>query len=319
MPTHQSGKSNIKILAAFCVIVVGGLVLVLTLGSNTKNISSGGQTADISTSQTVPAQPLPSKALLSNGGYYIAQTFNNCGPAAFSMDLSFYGIHVSQEVLADILRPTHNVTGKGDDKSTPPDEIAAQAETYGLAAYFRPNGSIDLLKRLVAAGFPVMTRTLLNTSEDFAHYRVIKGYDDAKSEIIDEDGMQGENVALSYADFLALWRPFNYEYIVLAPPDKEAEVEGIIGSDSDANAAWRAAAKAAEQTLAANPNDVAAGLDLSVADYYLGDYQGSIAAFEAAEPSLSEHALWYQIEPIESYYELGDYGRVFSLAQNILS
>ena len=257
--------------------------------------------------------------LLDDGGYYAAQTFNNCGPAALSMDLSFYGVHVSQEVLADILRPTHNTTGKGDDKSTPPDEIAAQGETYGLIAYFRPGGSIDLLKRFVAVGFPVMTRTLLNTSEDFAHYRVVKGYDDAKNEIIDEDGMQGENAAFSYANFLALWKPFNYEYIVFAAPDKQAEVESILGKDADAATAWREAAQAAQAAASAEPSDAVAQFDLSVADYYTGDYADSVHALETAEPSLSEHALWYQMEPIESYYELGDYDKVFSLAESILA
>lgn len=235
------------------------------------------------------------------------------------MDLSFYGVHVGQEELADILRPTHNMTGKGDDKSTPPDEIAAQAEAYGLVAYFRPNGNIDLLKRLVVAGFPVMTRTLLNTSEDFAHYRVIKGYDDAKNEIIDEDGMQGENATFSYTDFLALWKPFNYEYVVLATPDEQTEVESILGADTDSATAWHEAAQSAKQALTTDSGDTAAEFNLSVADYHVGDYQGSVTAFEVAEPSLSEHALWYQMEPIESYYELGDYDEVFSLAQKIFA
>ncbi len=78
-------------------------------------------------------QILPVKVLL-NDNYYVPQTFNNCGPAALSMDLSYYGVNVSQELLADELRPDHNSTGKDDEKSTSPEEIVGQAETYGLIA-----------------------------------------------------------------------------------------------------------------------------------------------------------------------------------------
>ncbi len=265
-----------------------------------------------STSQT----SLPTHILLNNN-YYVHQTFNNCGEAAYSMALSFYNIHESQQALADILRPDNNTTGSGDDKSTPPDEIAAQAATYGLTAYFRPDGNVDLLKRLVAAGFPVMTRTLLNTSEDYAHYRVVIGYDDATGEIIDEDGIQGDHATFAYADFIKLWKPFNYEYIVFATPAQQAAVTAILGQD--AGAAWQAAAAVAQQAVTLNPQDTAATFDLAVADYYTGDYQASTQELEAAEPTLGTHALWYQIEPIESYYETGNYAKVFSLAQQIIS
>jgi hypothetical protein len=313
-----------KTFFIFCIVVILGSVLFFVLKQDRTSGSFGGdqrQSAQIENSlgQTSTSQSLPSKALLNDGGYYVTQTFNNCGPAALSIDLSFYGVHVDQQTLADALRPTNNTTGKDDDKSTPPDEIAGQAETYGLVAYSRPNGNIDLLKRLIAAGFPVMTRTLLNTSEDFAHYRVIKGYDDTKGELTDEDGFQGENVTFSYNDFLAIWKPFNYEYIVFAPPDKQTEVESILGDDVDATTAWKEAAQTASRAVAADPKDASVQFDLSVADYYISDYADSVRAFEAAQPSLSEHALWYQIEPIESYYELGDYDKVFSLAKSILS
>jgi tetratricopeptide (TPR) repeat protein len=308
-----------KIFIIFCLIIIVGVAIAVVLsmrsGSEIK-VSGHAQTAQVASSVLPPP---PSSALLDDGGYYVVQSFNNCGPAALSMDLSFYGVHADQKTLTDILRPDNNTTGKGDDKSTPPDEIAAQAETYGLTAYFRPNGSIDLLKRLVAAGFPVITRTLFKPSEDFAHYRVVKGYDSAKGTITEEDGFQGENVTFSYDDFLALWKPFNYEYIVLAAPDKQAEVESILGKDLDGTTAWQEAAQTAKSDLAAAPGDTAAEFNLSVADYHTGDYADSAQAFEQAEPSLSEHALWYQMEPIESYYELGDYDKVFSLAKSIFS
>jgi len=260
---------------------------------------------------------LPPQALL-NDNYYVPQTFNNCAPAALSMDLSFYGVQVSQETLADALRPDHNTTGHDDEKSTPPQDVAAQAEQYGgLIAYYRPAGNLEELKQLVAAGFPVIVRTLFMPTDQVAHYRVIIGYNDATGQIIDEDGYQGPHVTYSYNDFLQLWKYYNYEYVVLAPPAKQAQVEAILGSAVDPAAAWRQAAANAEQDLVQNPADFLATFNLSVANYYLGNYGKSVAEFESVQPLMPQDTLWYQIEPIEAYYQVGDYSKVFSLSQAI--
>jgi tetratricopeptide (TPR) repeat protein len=255
-------------------------------------------------------------------GYYISQTFNNCGPSALSMDFSYYGIHVSQETLADDLRPTHNESGKNDDKSTTPEEIVAEIQKYGLTAYYRPHGSIQLLKEFIANGIPVITRTLFIPTEDFGHYRVIKGYDDATGEVIDEDGFQGPEIHYSYSNFMSLWQEYNYEYIVIVPPGKDALVQSIIGKDMSTTTAWQNAATVARSQMSADTptsSSVRAGFNLSVAEYYLGDYSDSVAEFEKVEPQLTQHTLWYQMEPIESYYELGDYTEVFKLANSILN
>ena len=98
-----------------------------------------------------------------------------------------------------IYAPTHNETGQNDDKSTTPEEIVAEAEKYGFTAYYRPNGSIQLLQDFIANGIPVITRTLFIPTEDFGHYRVIKGYDETTEEITDEDGFQGPEVHYSDA------------------------------------------------------------------------------------------------------------------------
>jgi hypothetical protein len=264
-----------------------------------------------------PLTSIPTQKILEDG-YYVAQTFNNCAPSALSMDLSYYGVHVSQETLADDLRPTHNLIGKDDDKSTSPEEVAAEAEKYGLTAYYRPNGTIPLLEEFIANGIPVITRTQFIPTEDFGHYRVMKGYNQATGEIIDEDGFQGPEVDYKYADFLPLWQQYNYEYIVLVPPGKEALVQSILGKEYNANVAWQDAVATAQQQLAQDPTSVRAGFNLSVALYHTGDYQGSVAAFQKVQPELSEHTLWYQLEPIEAYLAVGNYNEVFTLSNAIL-
>jgi len=71
--------------------------------------------------------------------------------------------------------------------------------------------------------------------------------------------------------------------------------------------------------LAADPTDVDSQFNLSVALYYTGDYRGSVAAFEQVQNRLPQRTLWYQIEPIEAYFALGDYQTVFSLSDAVLN
>jgi hypothetical protein len=304
-------------LAAAVIAVFAYLFLAHKLTRFVQNLNTRTSTIAI-TAPVVSTSTLPLSKELEDG-YFISQTFNNCGPSALSMDFSFYGLHVSQETLADDLRPTHNETGKNDDKSTTPEEIVAEIQKYGFTAYYRPNGSIQLLKDFIANGIPVITRTLFIPTEDFGHYRVIKGYNDSTGQIIDEDGFQGPEVKYSYADFMSLWQDYNYEYIVIVPAGKQQLVQSIIGEDVSTTTAWQNAKDVARAQLAADPSDFHAGFNISVADYYLGNYTGSVKEFESVESHLPQHTLWYQMEPIESYFELGNYSKVFSLASNILT
>jgi hypothetical protein len=95
---------------------------------------------------------LNSKIIPSRGHTF--QTFNNCGPATYSMLLQYSGINVSQKELGDFLRPYQVPNGDNDDKSVSMEEIGEHARQYDLVPYHRPNGSIDLLKQLL----PTITR-----------------------------------------------------------------------------------------------------------------------------------------------------------------
>jgi hypothetical protein len=308
---------------------------------STNNASDTNEVLDAkSKTSQVALVPLPAQKLLLSD-YYVPQTFNNCGPAALSMDFSYFGLSVDQETIADDVRPTHNLTGMNDDKSTMPDQIVAEGEKYGMVGYFRPGGSITLLKQFIAAGIPIIVRTQFSLGDDFAHYRVIKGYEDATStsavagngqtggqmdgqtggQIIQEDGYQGKDVRFSYADFMTLWKPYNYQYMIIVPPAKQKLVEAILASSNslDDKTAWINAAQADKKALLQNPSDAVAGFDLSVALYYTGEYQQSVAEFQNMSAHLSPHLLWYQIEPIESYAALGSAQQVFALTNAILS
>ena len=311
--------SRTLIITAFLsCILLGALALFFVFGKN----PDGGRAASLPVIRPSPApEATPAPAVIPRTkiletSYHIFQTRNNCAPAALSMALSYYGITASQETLADALRPYQSQTGD-DDKSTPPDELAGKAKEYGLIPYFRANGRIETVQRLIANDMPVVVRALLEPDKDYAHYRVIKGYDDETGEFIQDDSLQGKDLRYTYDDFIALWRPFNYGYLVLAPPEKRGIIEAILGPETDPAVAWQGARETAERELEQDPDDVQARFNLSVASFSIGDYTRSVREFEAVESDLPMRTLWYQIEPIQAYFELGNYERVFALTDRI--
>lgn len=261
---------------------------------------------------------LPEKMILE-GGYQVFQSFNNCGPASLSMLLSYFDIYKSQEHLGEQLRPYQIANGDNDDKSVTMDEIAIKAKEFGLIAFHRPNGNIQLLKQFIASDIPVLTRTWLDQGEDIGHYRIVKGFDDTSWQIIQDDSFQNKNLRFSYPDFEELWKKFNYEYVVLVPKTKQSIAEKIIGENLDIQKSWTKAVDNSKQELDKDPDDIYARFNLSVAFYNIGDYKNSVTEFEKIQQELPLRTLWYQIEPIKSYYQLGDYQKVFLLTNQILN
>lgn len=260
----------------------------------------------------------PSTKILSND-YQVFQSFNNCGPASLSMALSYYDIHKTQEELGQILRPYQNPQGNNDDKSVTLEELARHGESYGLIAYHRPHGSIEKIKAFIALDLPVITRTWLQPNEDIGHFRVVKGYDDTNRQIIQDDSYQGHDVWYPYDTFNSMWDKFGYEYLVFVPPDKKELVEAILGDEKDEKIAWLHAIDAYHQILATDPTNIDTQFNLSVAYYNIGDYENSIKAFEKVENSLPSRTLWYQIEPIQAYFQLQRDQRVFDLTDSVLN
>lgn len=261
---------------------------------------------------------IPTSKVLNNN-YHIFQTYNNCGPAALSMALSYYGIQKSQAELGEQLRPYQVPGGDNDDKSVTLEEVAEKSKEFGLIPYLRPNGNNEIIKQFIAIDIPVITRTWLKENDDIGHYRIIKGYDDGTGEFIQDDSLQGKNLRYSYTAFDKIWDKFNYEYLVLIPKDKQALAEQILGENLNETTAWLSAVNLSNEKLKQNPNDITARFNLSVAYYKLGDYEKSVQEFEKVEDRLSFRTLWYQIEPILAYYELENYDRVVEISNKILN
>lgn len=250
---------------------------------------------------------------------HVFQSFNNCGPATLSMALSYFDINIDQQELGQALRPYQIPGGDNDDKSVTLEEVANHAETYGLTSYLRPNGDMEKLKQLISNDIPVVTRSWLHINEDIGHYRIIRGYDETKQVIIQDDSLEGKNLQIPYADFFEMWKPFNYEYLVIVDDSKKDLVEQILGEDVDTTTAWSNAKIRIQNELTNDPENIHLRFALSRIYYYLNDYKSSVNEFNAVESRLSFRTLWYQIEPIKSLYMDGEYDRVLSLTDKILN
>ena len=257
-------------------------------------------------------------ALLENPRH-IYQSFNNCGPATLSMMLSWYGQDVSQKELGDKMRPFQNPEGDNDDKTIFTYEFVDWAKKYGFESIGRINGDIELLKTFTTNGIPVVVKTWLKVGEDIGHFRIVRGYDESKQIIIQDDSYDGPNKKISYFDFLSMWQPFNYNYMIIFTKEQKDLVEAIISSEIDENVAWKNALDRAKMEGELSPENVYPPFNMSTAYYHLGDYQNSASAFEKVESRLPRRMLWYQIEPIQAYKELGNYERVFQITDNILN
>lgn len=262
--------------------------------------------------------PIPPQKILSTD-YHIFQTFNNCGPAALSMALRFYRVVVNQQELGQALRPYQIPGGNNDDKSVTLKELAEKSKDYGFIPYHRPMGNPEQVVKFIANDIPVIARTWTKPTEDIGHYRVIKGYDETLGIFIQDDSLQNKNLEYSYEDFNQIWKKFNFEYLVLVPKEKREIAEQILGENKEEKFSWQMAVENSLQELSSNPNDIYARFNLSVAYYNVEEFQKSTEEFEKIENLLPFRTLWYQIEPIQAYFELGNYDRVFSLTDKILS
>lgn len=247
------------------------------------------------------------------------QNFNNCGPATLSMALSYFGQNVTQKELADKMRPYQVASGDNDDKTIFTHEFVDWARTYSVNAVGRVNGDIEILKEFTSNGIFVVVKTWLHPNEDIGHFRIVRGYDDEKKVVIQDDSYDGPNKKISYYDFLSMWQPFNYAYIIVYSDEQSVLVDTLLGQEKDETVAWKNAQTRAEKEKNLDTENVYPPFNLSTSYYHLGEYQKSVKEFEEVEADLPKRMLWYQIEPILSYYELTEYDRVFAISEKILN
>jgi tetratricopeptide (TPR) repeat protein len=259
----------------------------------------------------------------NTGFSWAQQTWNNCGPATVTLALSFFGWQEDQAFAKDRLRPNR------EDKNVSPWELVDFVnEESQVRAIYRICGNINLLRELIAAGFPVIVeRGMYFQAYDWTgHYQALVAYDDSLSafyayDTFLGDGASGEGVVQNYLELDSTWRHFNRTFIVIYNPAEEAQVQAIMGDLWDANQAAEIAAEVAQNEATLNLDDAYAWHNLGTALTALGRYEEASRAFDRSNAigTLPWRILWYQFGLFEAYYNVGRYDEIISLANSNLN
>ena len=318
---------------------------------------------DLATSTVTPTPP-PGSVILANVTFVNqSNRYNYCGPANLAMALEYWGWTGNpgsnlepRDQIAAVVKPgendpTKNFIDKGntDVNVMPYEMVNFVNDTTTYKAIYRYGGDIDLLKRLIAAGFPVITEKgiyeplLPDYSVQWGgHYSFTTGYDDGMQEFTWQDSYLpkptsvGKNSKATYADYINNWRAFNYIFIVVYPADKEAALDQILGPWNDQFWAAQHALDIASQEIASQTlggNDLFFAMFNRVTSYVHlqnPDYGQASSAYDAAnafynntlmvadDKPIPYRIMWYQTEPYMAYYYSGRYQDVISLANTNL-
>jgi tetratricopeptide (TPR) repeat protein len=120
------------------------------------------------------------------------------------------------------------------------------------------------------------------------------------------------------------WRDFNHAYLVIYPPEREAEIFSILGPQIDeANNYEYTAQRALQETeILSGRDQFFAWFNLGSALVSLGDYPAAAEAYDnafAVYPSIPGEerpwrVMWYQDGPYAAYYHTGRFQDIIELA-----
>jgi hypothetical protein len=308
--------------------IVNGTLTAMAQPPTQTNIPNQTETPLPSPIPTQTLPPLPQNAGL-DGIRHEYQQFNNCAPASLSMVLSYWGWLGDQYETRAYLRPGFEI----DDKNVNPFEIVDFVEKYTtFDAAWRVGGNLELLKRLTASGFPVLIEKGLDPHDDawLGHYQIISGYNDVSRQFLVYDSYEGppEAYGVSYDVIGQFWRHFNFAYVVVFPPERAAEINSILGANSDPQVNFHSAAELAlmEANSLSGREQFFAWFNRGTNLLELQDFAGAAQAYDTAfslYAGLSQEErpwrlLWYQDGPYKAYYYTGRYLDVINLAHSTL-
>lgn len=251
------------------------------------------------------------------------QGWNNCGPTTLTMSMSYFGYGQDQYPAAGFLKPNR------EDKNVSPWQMVRYVNeqainTTNVHSMTRIGGSMELIKRLLAAGYPVIIEKGYEPEgyDWMGHYLLLVGYDDNLQTFYTFDSFLGTNNGQgrpeSYSSTEYYWSHFNYTFIVLYEPFQEVQVMEVLGSHAEESGASEVALERARNAASLNPSDKWAWFNLGDAYTRLGRYQEAAAAFDQAfQLQMPWRTLWYLFTPFETYYHLGRYDDVLRLADNL--
>ncbi len=266
--------------------------------------------------------PLPPQVFLPSPRWE-KQDINNCGPATLAMGLRMYGWEGDQFEISQVIKPER------PDRNVNPEEMVYYVNNYAgwLRAIFRVNGNILLIKRLLAAGFPVIIEEVFMFEEDFwpnddhwaAHYLLITGYDDASGVFIGQDSYHGADRTVTYATLDTQWQPFNRVYLLIYRPEQEETLRRLLGEDWDEQSNRQRALEYSRQETERFPANPFAWFNYGTNLLYFERYAEAARAYDRARQiGLPQRMTRYQFGPFIAYFHANRIRDLLALADYTL-
>ena len=309
--------------------------IITSTPTSTPTLPGPTATPTPSPTPTITPTPLPEKVVLSGVKYEDQHNrWNYCGPANLSMALTFWGWDGNRDVVGEYVKP------EDKDKNVMPYELQdfVDTQTEDMTALIRSGGEIEVIKSLIAAGFPVLAEKGYYEYDYtgklgwLGHYQFINGYDDTRQSFTVQDTYikDGKDHRLPYEDFVEGWRSFNNLFMVVYPEERGDEVLRLLGPWADptwANTYALEKAKAESESLT-GIDQFFAWFNRGTSLVNLGQYPDAAAAYDQAFALYNNLAddyqrpyriMWYQTWPYWAYYYSGRYQDVINLANTTLN
>ena len=280
------------------------------------------QTPEYTATALPSPTPLPSSVSLP-APTWEKQDMNNCGPASLTMYLRFYGWKGDQQTIMAVVKPFR------EDRNVNVEEMAYFVRTQAgwLNTQYRVGGDLTLLRRLLAAGIPVMVEESFYFEEPYwsgddlwaAHYFLVSGYDDASKTFIGQDSFRGPDQKVPEATLDQYWQAFNRVYILVYLPSQEETVKAILGSDWDMDVNRQHALEIAQAETKASPENAFAWFNLGTNLTYFERYIEATDAYDKARDiGLPQRMLRYQFGPFIAYFHSGQMDDLLALTEYAL-
>lgn len=279
------------------------------------------ETQSISSPTPVPTLiPLPESVMLPSPKWE-KQDWNNCGPATLAIALHFYGWEGDQFEISDLLKPDRG------DKNVNVEELVyfVRNRAGWLEADSRVGGTIEILKRFLALGYPVVVEKGYVIESDgpddgwAGHYMLLTGYDDSHQIFIGQDSFIGPDREITYTDLNDGWKAFNYVFMYVYPVADPAPLGSILGPDLDVDVNRERALERAQREIELDPEDEFARFNLGTNLLYFERYSKAANAYDKA---LTLGLPWrftrYQFGPYIAYFHSGRTDDVIALAEATL-
>jgi tetratricopeptide (TPR) repeat protein len=235
------------------------------------------------------------------------QGANNCGPATLALYLRYYGWEGNQDNIAQVVKPIV------EDRNVNPEELVYFVRTHAgwLNSEFRVGGDLQLLKQLIAAGFPVMIEesfffdTPYWPNDDLwaAHYLLLTGYDDSAQTFTGQDSFHGPNQVISSATLDSYWQIFNRVYLLVYPPAQEGVLKAILGDNWDPDLNRQHALEVSQAETQSKPSNAFTWFNLGSNLVYFERYGEAASAYDTARNlGLPQRMLRYQFGPFFAYF-----------------